>query len=262
MTNFTTRAKKIISYALAAAFWILVWQLAYSRVSQDIILASPAQTAQRLLSLCTQAEFWRSVGFTVLRVLAGFSAAVVFATVLAALTAGFNAANILFSPLLSVVRATPVASFIIIALVWMNRDAVPIFIAFLMVVPVVWANVFAGIKATDTRLLEMAKLFRFSPLRKLRLVYVPSVIPHFVGACSSGLGFAWKSAIAAEVLSLPRKSVGVELYSAKIYLETADLFAWTAAVIILSIILEKIIMRLIASAGARLGGGAHGAAAD
>jgi NitT/TauT family transport system permease protein len=123
--------------------------------------------------------------------------------------------------------------------VWLATGDIPIFISFLMVVPLIWANVHTGIAGTDTQLLEMAKVYRFSPARKIGYLYVPSVMPYFTAACSTGLGFAWKSGIAAEVIALPALAIGKQIYNAKIYLETVDLFAWTIAVILLSVLLER-----------------------
>ena len=154
-------------------------------------------------------------------------------------------AETLLSPLRGVIRATPVSSFIILVLLWIQRGRVPAFISFLMVLPIVWTGVQQGLHATDPQLLEMARAYRFSRWKKLRYLYAPSVRPYFAAACMTGLGFAWKSGIAAEVIALPALSVGKNLYDAKIYLERADLFAWTLAVILLSLGLEALLKRAI-----------------
>jgi len=114
---------------------------------------------------------------------------------------------------------------------------------------VVWANVCAGIRSTDPILLRTAKVFRFSPWRTLRRVYVPSVMPHFLSACRTSLGLAWKSGIAAEVLTVPAISIGKMLYESKLYLETTDLFAWTAVVVVCSLVIEKVLMGAIGRLG-------------
>ena len=118
-----------------------------------------------------------------------------------------------------------------------------------MVLPVVWANVCAGIRSTDPILLRTARVFRFSPWRTLRRVYVPSVMPHFLSACRTSLGLAWKSGIAAEVLTVPAVSIGKMLYESKLYLETTDLFAWTAVVVVCSLVIEKVLMSAIGRLG-------------
>ena len=157
----------------------------------------------------------------------------------------------LLAPLLHIVRAAPVASFIILALVWFRTDVLPVFIAFLMVMPVVWANVEKGIHGIDPTLLEMAEVYRFGRLKTLLRIRLPSVMPYFLAACTTGLGSAWKSGIAAEVICRPALSIGRQLQDAKIYLETPEVFAWTATVVTLSILLEKGLLQLAKRLGRR-----------
>ena len=58
-----------------------------------------------------------------------------------------------------------------------------------------------------------------------------------------GMGF--KSGIAAEVIGVPGGSIGEGLYMAKIYLSTADLFAWTLMIIAVSSVFEKLFLLLL-----------------
>ena len=109
----------------------------------------------------------------------------------------------------------------------------------LMVVPAVWGNVEKGIRETDAGLLEMAKVYRLGWWKTLVRVRIPSVMPYFLAAATTGLGFAWKSGIAAEVICRPAMSIGRQLQDAKVYLETPEVFAWTAVVVALSMVLEK-----------------------
>jgi NitT/TauT family transport system permease protein len=222
-----------------ALFWLAVWQVAYRCTGQELVLVSPLASVSRLGELGRTLPFWRAVLASCGRILSGYLLAVVAGVMLAVATAASRLLYHLFSPLLGMIRATPVASFIILALVWLATGDIPIFISFLMVVPLIWANVHTGITNTDIRLLEMARVYRFSPARKIGYIYVPSVMPYFTAACSTGLGFAWKSGIAAEVIALPAFAIGKQIYNAKIYLETVDLFAWTIAVIFLSVLLER-----------------------
>ena len=226
-------------------FWLAVWQCAAFFVGKEVLIPSPAQVFSRLWQLAGQAVFWLTAISSLGRVVLGFAAALAIGVVLAVLTAASRICRALLQPLVSVIRATPVASFIILALVWLPNARVPVFISFLTVVPIVWANVESGIVQTDRGLLEMAKMYRFSRARTLRDVYVPSVRPYFLSAFTTGLGFAWKSGIAAEVIANTKNSIGGQIYGAKIYLETADLFAWTLAVIALSMILEKLLVFLV-----------------
>jgi NitT/TauT family transport system permease protein len=209
-------------------------------VGKELILPSPLSTLRTLFELAQGREFWIAAGHSLLRIFCGFIAGVILGAGLAILTSISGTADALISPVIRIVRATPVASFIILVLLWILRFMVPAFIAMLMVIPVIWEALSSTIRETDGDLLEMARAYEFGRLKTLRLVYIPSVLPSFTSACLTAQGLAWKSGVAAEVLCLPPSSVGTELYYSKIYLETSSLFAWTAVVVILSFLLEKL----------------------
>ena len=229
----------------AAAFWLLVWQLAAMALAAayphgNLLLASPLASLGRLLALAADPAFWRTAGWSACRILGGFLLSCLTAAVLAALAARYPRVRELLAPPVAAVKATPVASFIILALVWLDAGQLPLFIAFLMVFPPVYLNVLEGIAQTDRELLEMAQVFRVPLGRRLAGIYLPQVLPYFRSAVSLGLGLCWKAGVAAEVIGLPAGSVGERLYTAKVYYQTADLFAWTAVVVALSVVFERV----------------------
>jgi NitT/TauT family transport system permease protein len=166
-------------------------------------------------------------------------------TLLGALCAASKLADALLSPLRGVIKATPVTSFIILVLLWLSKALTPLFIALLMVLPIAWATTYAAIRAVDAQLLEMADVFHLSRRKKLRHIYLPAIRPQYLAACSTALGFAWKSGVAAEVIATPANSIGLYLMESKIYLESEALFAWTAAVVLLSMLLERFLLRAL-----------------
>lgn len=231
------------------AFWLLVWELLAAKVGKTLLLPAPVEVLPRLMELLKQSEFWLITALSLCRVFAGVIAAALLGALLAVLTCSVKVLDALISPVLGVIRATPVASFIVLAILWLGRNLVPSLIAALMVLPVVWTNVSAGIKNTDTQLLEMARCYRFTPFRTVRRVYVPSVMPHFLSAVRTSLGLGWKAGITAEVLTVPANSIGKMLSDSKLYMETVDLFAWTLVIIVCSLVIEKLVMAAIAALG-------------
>ena len=244
-------AKSIVRSLAVLAFWLLVWQLLSLRVGKTLLLPAPGLVFARFFELMLTAGFWKTVGLSLVRIVFGMLGGVALGTVLAVLTSRSTLCRALLSPALTVIKSTPVASFIILALIWMGRDVLPSFIAVLMVTPLVWSNVSAGIAGTDEQLLEVARVFRFTRAKTLLRVYLPSVMPYFISACRAALGLAWKAGVAAEVLTLPKGAIGTRLYEAKLYLETADLFAWTVVIILCSLVIERVLMALIGSLGRR-----------
>ena len=234
--------KKVLKTALTIAFWLGLWQLIYTIVGLDVLVASPLGVAKRLIEFLPDGNFWLSIFNSFKGVALGYILGVAVGTILGVATAFSEILNTLFKPFLTAVKTTPVVSFIILALIWLSKIEVPIFITFLMVLPVIWANVSGGITSTDKNLIEMANAYNFSFAKKLKLIYLPSATPYFVTACKTAVGLGWKAGIAAEVLCTPQNSIGIELRNSQVYLETVDLFAWTIIVIILSLVLEKVLV--------------------
>ena len=242
---------KILRLLLPAAFWLAVWWGVSAWVGQELLVPSPVSVLRRFAELAVTPLFWRSAGVSLLRIFCGAAAGVVLGTLCAGLTCRFRLADWLLSPAIRVVRATPVASFIILVLLWVKTGRVPGVISALMVLPVLWESVSAGFHNADPQLLEFAHMYGFSGVKALRYVYLPAVRPHFAAGVSSAIGLAWKSGVAAEVLCLPKAAIGTQVYYSKIYLETPSLFAWTAVVILLSMALEKLVRRILKEKGGK-----------
>ena len=254
--------KKLIYTLLPPAFWLGAWQLCAFLVDchvqgrgNELLLPYLAAVLAALVRLAGTSAFWGTVAATLGRILAGMVLGTALGGLLAALTFLSPWADRLLSPAIRVIRATPVVSFILLILLWMGRDRVPVVISALMVLPVVWGNLSRGLGETDPQLLELARAYRFSPFKTIKLIYLPSLRPYFLSAVTTSMGLAWKSGVAAEVLCLPRPSIGTQIYNAKLYLEVPDLFAWTVVVVALSLALEKLLRALLRS---RKGGDSHG----
>ncbi len=249
MKAFTTGSERTVpravSYGAAVLFWLAVWHIASVRIGKDILLVSPIEVVKTLFTFIREASFWHTVGFSFVRIVGGFFSALAAGVLLAALSFAVPFVRALLSPLTAAVKATPVASFIILALLWIPSRNLALFISMLMVFPVIYTNTLTGILSVDKKLLEMAKVFRVPFGKRLLYIYLPDVMPFFVSACKVSLGLCWKSGVAAEVIGQPDGSVGDRLYRSKIYLETADLLAWTVVIIIISAVFEKIFLAFL-----------------
>lgn len=235
---------KIEKFAAVAAALVL-WQLAAVIINEKVLLVSPVAVLFRLAELIFEREFYSTVAFSFVRIVCGFLIALCSGTLLAILSYRHRIAEIFLWPYMSVIKATPVASFIVLCLIWLTSSSLSVFISFLMALPIIYTNMLAGFKSTDVKMLQMAEIFRFNFRKKLLYIYLPSVKPYFISACSVALGLTWKAGIAAEIIGIPDGSIGEMLYHAKLYLATADLFGWTVTVIMISVLFEKLCMKLI-----------------
>lgn len=233
------RIKTLIKIALPLAVWLGVWQFAAVAVGQDLLLPGPWEVVKRLCALCPTAAFWKSTLTTLGRMLLGGSVGVLAGAAVAVVSAWWEAAKWVLTPMMKIVRATPVASFIILIWLWCKSAWVPVVIAALMSAPVVWSATAQAFDSVDEKLLEMARAYRFSRGKTWRLIYLPWARGAFAAGCKTAMGLAWKAGVAAEVLCRPRWALGTQVYNAKLGMETADLFAWTAVVVCMSFLVEK-----------------------
>ena len=220
-------------------FWIGLWWLIAIAFDRPLLLPTPLAVLGTLVHLMKTPLFWRTVALSLSRILVGIVAALIAGSALALLTVKSRFFHHLFSPLLALFKATPVASIIFLILLWVGRESVPLIIAFMMALPIVWSNVREGLLQTDKQLLEVAKIFHFSIKKRLLALHIPSLLPYFAAACRSAIGIAWKAGIAAEVLCAPKESIGRAIYEGKQYLLTNELFAWTLTVILISVAIER-----------------------
>ncbi|HOQ13903.1 MAG TPA: ABC transporter permease subunit [Bacillota bacterium] len=242
----TNRATARIAAALfSLIFWVGVWIIAAALAGNSLIFPSPLDVISRLYELVATSDFWLAVAVTLFRITAGLAAGVILAIPLAVLTHRFSVANTLTSPLLTIIRATPVTSFILLAFFWFDKSTIPVFTSFLMVFPIMWAGIATGLESVPQELIEMTQVFRFPLWRRITKLYIPAVSPDFRSSLITSIGLSWKAGVAAEIIAIPRLSIGRNMYEAKVYLETPDLFAWTAVVVILSLIFERLLTRLL-----------------
>lgn len=223
-------------------FWLLVWQLAAGIIDNSIIFTGPLQMARALAAQIQEAAFWGTIAASFGRICLGFFGAFFCGMILGCAAWRLPLLGEVLEPVMVLVRSVPVASFVILALIWIGSNYLSILIAFLVVLPIIYVNTRAGLLAADPKLLEMAQVFHASIPRRIRMIYLPALVPYLKTGCRTALGMSWKSGIAAEVIGLPSSSIGEQLYYSKLYLDTAGLFAWTFVIILISALFERSVL--------------------
>ena len=220
---------------------ILLWQVLALVIGQEIILVAPWQVVVKLVQLLPQAGFWATIGASLARIVSGFLMAFILG-VLAALASANRWAAAMVATFMSLLRSVPVASIIVLLLIWSDSTYLSLWVSFLMVLPLVCSNAREGIDARDRQMAEMAQVFGLTPGQRWWAISLPGLLPYLRSAARVGFGMAWKAGVSAELIGIPTGSIGERLYQAKLYVSTADLFAWTAVIVALSYLCERVML--------------------
>lgn len=241
MKIFTTRQTKV-QKALAILLWIGVWQVLAMTIGEKIIIVSPIEVLKEIFRSLGDKVFWINIGYSTSKVIGGFISGTVIGVLFAILANKYNLVRILLEPLFQSIKTVPVVSFIIILLFFIKNFYLPIIISTLIVLPITYFNVLNALLNIDKRFLTIARLYNFSYAKKLKYIYIPAIKKSLRGTFKSTAGLAWKSALAAEVIAIPKYGMGKEILQGKLYLETEKVFAYTFVAIILSLLMEKILL--------------------
>lgn len=235
------KGKIYVKKFIILLFWLGVWQILAMGVDNVLLVVTPLQALRALFIQAGQAEFWRSAFGSMWRIALGFLLGAVLALFLAAVSYRYKITEEVLRPFMVFCKAVPVAVFAVLILIWWGSSMLAVAICFLVVFPNIYLNMLEGLKSADRGLLEMAEVFRLPYGTRFFYIYRPALKPFLLSAFQLSLGMCWKSGVAAEVIGTPDHSIGGALYLAKIYLDTADLFAWTVVIVVLSVLFEKII---------------------
>lgn len=248
------KSKKTLFTILSILLWLVIWFFAARLVNREIFFPAPGSVLAAFGGLLCSRAFYRTILVSLSGIGMGFLAGFLLGLLLSALAFRFPFLESFIGVPVKVIKAVPVASFVILALLWLDSSRLSVLISAMMVTPVIYTNTLSGLRKTDVKMLEFAKVFRLPAGKRARYIYIPALINPLLSASCVAIGFAWKSGVAAEIIGLIKGSIGNELYKAKLYLETPRLFAWTAAIILVSALCEKIIVLLLSLAGRALGG--------
>lgn len=257
-------ARRFARKAGIIAFWLAIWQLLDVIIDNRLVLAGPIRVAQALVEQLGQPDFWVICGASFGRIALGFLLSFVVGFLLALMSCRHRLFRDFVDPIISLLRTIPVASFIILLLIWVGNQALTVFLAFFIVLPLIYTNMVTSFESVDRQMLEMARVYGLSRWRTFLYIYRPAFMPFLMSSTKISLGMTWKSGIMAEVLATPKPSIGKEMATARTFLDTPDLLAWTVVVMVLSFLFEKAFMELLKRANRPLGGfiGSDGGEAD
>ena len=240
------RFRTLTVLILSICAWVLIWDLTSYLFDFKVIFPGPADTIRTLIKLLAELSFWKSVMYSFLRIFTGLLLGVLFGIIITLISRALPFLNHFIYIGMSVIKSTPVASIVLILWIIIDGNSnLPSLIAVMMVAPIVWQNLNDGFNSISKQLLEVAKVFEFSKIKSITVVYIPTLFQHFIPAVLSSVGLAWKAGISAEVIAYTKNSIGKSIADAKSYFEGDVLFAWTLVVVLISITLEYAVKFLL-----------------
>lgn len=231
---------RYLSPILAIVFWFAVWEILSSVLNADFVFPSVASTLKAFVSLLGTSVFWSSLLLSLARVLLGFFIGLLAGSALAPLAHHFELVHVLITPMMGIIKATPVASFIMVLWFFIGSTPVPVVIGALMVAPLIYHNLYNAMQVPERELSEVCEIYHVHGYRKFRYFYLPRLLEFLIPASVSGMGLSWKASIAAEIIAYTKNSIGRQIYLSKAFLEGAELFAYTITVILMSLLFERL----------------------
>lgn len=235
-----------ILFLIGVGLLLLSWSLISYLLKQPILVPTPPETGRELVRIVRDNRFLQVVGATLLRFSLGFLITMLLAAVFgiaAGLEPRFASA---FAPLIALIKAVPTMAIILLAIIWLKSDVAPILVIFLISFPVLYWSWKSGMEETDSKLLEMARLYQVGKKKILFGIYLPSAKPYVLSGISSALGLGFKVGIGAEVLCQPQLGIGTAFQIEKSNLNTAGVFAWALICVVLvagmDVLAKKIIV--------------------
>lgn len=235
----------VVKRTLSVLFALTVWQTAAMIVDTEFLFPTPIGVIGRLFTLWQEDGFFLAVSNSFLKIVLGFLLGLCLGLIFAIIAARFSLVENMLWPFMITVKSVPVASFIVLALMWLTSKELSTFIAFLMVLPIIYTNILGGIKSANREMDKIATVFKMPLGRRILYIWIPRIKPFMLSACSIALGLSWKAGVAAELIGIPDNSLGEMLYYSKIYFNTLDLFAWTLIIVLISISFEKLFSALL-----------------
>lgn len=229
---------KCLKTILSIIAILAIWDVIALIVGDGYFLPGVSETAASLIKIVVSAEAFKVIFIALFRVISGLVLGIASGVILAALCHKFDIVNTLISPIISIMKATPVACIIVLLWIRLNYTEIAIFVVVLMVLPIVWQNVYEAFKSIDKSLIEVADVFKISAKQRLKILVIPSILSYLLPATVTAIGLAWKAEIAAEIMT--NSNIGELIYDFKtVSYDTASIFAWTAIIVTLSILFEK-----------------------
>ena len=240
-----SKIKKPLLFITAIIILLVIWHIAAVIIDDNFVLPSIEKTFSALIEVLSDGTSFLLILGTISRVVLALIIGFILGALLGYLSYKFESFALIITPMLSIIKSTPIASIIILFWFVIDGYSLPILVSVLMILPLVCENVTAGFRAIDPKLIEVCSVFDLSPITRFRILIFPSVVRYVAPVLITSIGITWKAEVAAEIIGYVSNSIGSAINDARSSFISRDVFAWTVIIIILSMLLEQLTKYLL-----------------
>lgn len=229
----------------------LIWFIASKIVDEAIILPTPFSVLKETFATFTKGKFWINFICTMGRGIIAFSLSFVIGTALAILVNYSKLSRSIISVIVSIIRAMPTVAVILLLLLWTNSRVASVVVTMLVVLPTMYTSMQVALGKVDSDIIKMMKSFNIPKKTQYAKYILPITLPSTIQTIGSGLSLNIKLIVAAEVIAGTARSIGNMMTEAKVYFETAELFAIVLIMVVVAVTIELIFHKIAQSVGGK-----------
>ncbi|HSR46868.1 MAG TPA: ABC transporter permease [Anaerolineales bacterium] len=202
---------------VSTLLFFVLWQ-AVAWIVGSPYLPGPVETGRALIDALSRPDFlgftmWEHVRSSLGRIIIGFAAAAVVAIPLGLVAGWFRFVETFASPWVEMTRPIPPLAWIPFAIVFFGTPLDAVFIVFLASFFPIYLNTVAGVKSVEPLLIDAARTLGARKAFLFTRVIVPGSLAHISIGLRLGLGYAWMSIVAAEILGVKGGGLGIFLWT-------------------------------------------------
>lgn len=228
------------SVAFLYALWYAISLYIDNTLPYNLVLPNPNLVISKVFELLHKSSTYEiilsSFSRLIIAIIISFAASIIIGTI-ASLNQPFEA---FLRPYVSSVRAIPVASMLVVILLWIGSKNSPVVICAMVVFPLFYEMILESIKNMEKSFVEVISLdsdFNFFVFKK---VFLPAIINNLFISFVQSIGLGFKVLVMAELISYTDESIGKKIYTSKLNLDIEGVFAWTVIIIIIVMLIEGI----------------------
>lgn len=222
--------------------FLLSWTV-LAFVLDDNSLPAPLEVWESLVTEWRSGDLFFHLGATLLRVVAAFTIAMCIGSAVGIFLGINETADRIVDPWLILVLNMPALVIIVLSYIWFGlNEAAAIGAVSLNKIPNVVITLREGARSLSSEYAEMASVYRFGTLKRLRHLILPQLQPFFAAATRSGVSLIWKIVLVVELLGRSN-GVGFQIYLYFQLFDVATILAYALAFVVVMLLVEYLVLQ-------------------